>query len=472
MIRNHKLDVSLRIIITVVLITIIIASCYLGYYYVTKTTRFFQLSQLESIQKNKQLKILVVNSPFELVWAKDYQGFNSDLADAFAEYLGVELVVNFAHSDDSALKSQADVIIGANSDAQLLRSEPIFIQHLQLVSLSSSKPVENISQIASIPDFRIGINRLNFEKREFQQVIDQLDKIDNTNLWHIFDENSATLLLLALIDKRVDYAIADSISVAIFRRIYPEIKLQFNVLEDQPVMWQFTGSQEDRSLLNAFQTFHNLPETADLLDKLQDKYFSHISNFDLVDTHRFIRSIKNTLPIYQPLFQAYSKAFDWRLIAAIAYQESRWDPDAKSPTGVRGMMMLTRDTASYLGIKDRSDIDNSIEGGIRYLNFIMERIPDSIEEDERIWFALAAYNMGIGHLWDVRDLTRERGGDPDSWNDVKQNLGLLSDEQIYPNLKYGYARGYEAFTYVENVRRYYTSLIGYFSILEQFTEKQ
>ncbi|GAL36142.1 transglycosylase Slt family [Vibrio maritimus] len=183
--------------------------------------------------------------------------------------------------------------------------------------------------------------------------------------------------------------------------------------------------------------------------------------FDYVDTRAFIRALDNKLPKWSPLFKKYSKEFDWRLIAALAYQESHWNPIAKSPTGVRGMMMLTLPTAKSVNVTNRLDPEQSVRGGVEYLRRIVDRVPDSITEHEKIWFALASYNVGFGHMMDARRLTKRQGGDPDAWADVKDRLPLLRQKKFYSQTRYGYARGDEARNYVENIRRYYQSIIGH-----------
>lgn len=124
-------------------------------------------------------------------------------------------------------------------------------------------------------------------------------------------------------------------------------------------------------------------------------------------------------------------------------------------------MMLTKPTAATMGVQDRLDPEESIKGGAAYIEYIMQRLPVSIPDDERIWFALAAYNMGYGHMLDVRKLTEQQGGDPNRWLDVKSRLPLLTQKKYYTQLNYGYARGHEAYRYVENIRRYQQSLVGY-----------
>ena len=100
------------------------------------------------------------------------------------------------------------------------------------------------------------------------------------------------------------------------------------------------------------------------------------------------------------------------------------------------------------------------------MHWLLAQIPDSIPEEDRIWYSLAAYNMGLGHILDARRLTKKLGGNPDNWLDVKNNLQLLSEKRHYSNLKYGYARGYEAYQYVENIRRYMNSIVNYHRVQE------
>ena len=190
-----------------------------------------------------------------------------------------------------------------------------------------------------------------------------------------------------------------------------------------------------------------------------------------MDTKSYLNSIETVLPKFEPLFTKYKGDLDWRLLAAIAYQESHWNPDATSPTGVRGMMMLTKDTAERMKIRDRTDPEQSIKAGSEYLHWLIDQIPDSINSEDRIWFALAAYNMGLGHLLDARRLTKRLGGNPDNWLDVKNNLPLLAEKRYYSNLKYGYARGYEAFQYVENIRRYMNSIMNYYRVQQNQNDK-
>ena len=121
--------------------------------------------------------------------------------------------------------------------------------------------------------------------------------------------------------------------------------------------------------------------------------------------------------------------------------------------------MLTRTTAADMGYSNRIDPQNSINGGARYFSILKRRIPQHIAEPDRTWLALAAYNIGLGHLEDARTITQQRGGDPNKWVDVKESLPLLTQKRWYEQLGHGYARGNEALIYVENIRSYYDILV-------------
>ena len=186
----------------------------------------------------------------------------------------------------------------------------------------------------------------------------------------------------------------------------------------------------------------------------------NIRDMDRGSAVTFSRRLKTRLPKWEESLRAAAKeqGLDWKLLAAISYQESHWNPRAKSPTGVRGLMMLTLTTAREMGVKNRLDPQQSIRGGARYFKKTFNRIPDSVVGQDRLWMALAAYNVGMGHLEDARVLTQREGGDPNLWADVEQRLPLLAKRKYYSTLKHGYARGWEPVAYVRNIRSYHNTI--------------
>jgi membrane-bound lytic murein transglycosylase F len=178
------------------------------------------------------------------------------------------------------------------------------------------------------------------------------------------------------------------------------------------------------------------------------------------DRKVFVKHLKTRLPKYRKHFKKAAKQekLPWKLLAAQAYQESHWNRRAKSPTGVRGIMMLTRRTAASLGIKNRLDPEKSIHGGAKYLARMQKRIPRAVVKTDRTLFALGAYNVGFGHIQDARILARRKNKNPNRWGDMTKVLPLLSQKKYYKSLRYGYARGHEPVKYVERIRAYHSLL--------------
>ncbi|WP_018864957.1 MULTISPECIES: membrane-bound lytic murein transglycosylase MltF [Thioalkalivibrio] len=274
---------------------------------------------------------------------------------------------------------------------------------------------------------------------------------------------NAEALREALERGEIDYAVMNSLEYRRLRRIHPSLRLAHELERSAEVRWLFpTGL--DRSLIDTAEEYIDQLRDNRELELLLDRYLGHLETHDLVDALTFARRVEHRLEEFRPLFEEAGETYDldWRFIAAVAYQESHWNPDAVSPTGVRGLMMLTQVTAAGLGIEDRTDPAASVDGGTRYLIDLRERLPDSIPEPDRTWMTLAAYNVGLGHLHDARRLAAANGDDPDRWLDVMQWLPRLAQSEWYEQTRYGYARGWEPVHYVQNIRSYYDKLVQRF----------
>ncbi|MCK9258357.1 MAG: transglycosylase SLT domain-containing protein, partial [Azoarcus sp.] len=201
-------------------------------------------------------------------------------------------------------------------------------------------------------------------------------------------------------------------------------------------------------------------QSGGLIARITDRYFGHVRRLDEQDITTFIARIQERLPRYLKYFQdAEAKTgIDWRYLAAVAYQESHWDPLATSRTGVRGMMMLTAETADRLGVSDRLDARESILGGARYFSMMVDQLPDEIPSPDRLWMATAAYNLGMGHFNGARAIARRLGKDETSWWEMKSVLPLMSRPEYAVRLKSGPARGGEAVIMTENVRNFHDIL--------------
>lgn len=265
-------------------------------------------------------------------------------------------------------------------------------------------------------------------------------------------------LLDRLTARDLDYTVADSNEFAISRAYHPEIRVAFDLQSSKALAWAV--NTRDNTLLNRVTAYFASIQADGQLAAMLDRYYNNVRRFEYVEARDFLSHADERLPLYRAWFKeaAANVAIDWRLLAAIGYQESQWTPNATSPTGVRGIMMLTEDTARTLGVLDRLDPHGAILGGAQYFVMMRNQVPARIRDPDRTWFALAAYNVGFGHLEDARILTQSHGKNPDLWDDVRRFLPLLSQEKWYAQSKHGYARGWEPVRFVENIRSYYDML--------------
>lgn len=436
-------------------------------------------SELDQIRERGVLRVGTLNNQLSYYIGPDGpSGLDYDLAREFAAQLGVKLEMKPAYRLSSlfpALKnSEIDIIAaGLSQSEQRLknyRAGPAYYYVSQQVVYKKGQwRPRNLEQLVNkqeelaeqeeqdkeqIPFFSV------VEDSHFETTLNTLTAEYPDFTFHINKDSDVNDLLKQVSDGELMFTMADSVEVSLSQRIYPDIATAFELTEDQPISWFMRRSQDESLYAMMIEFFGDLKQSGSLA-ALEEKYIGHIGTFDYVDTRAFIRALDKRLPKWTPLFQKYSEEFDWRLIAALAYQESHWNPRAKSPTGVRGMMMLTLPTARSVNVTNRLDPEQSVRGGVEYLRRMVSRVPDSISDHEKIWFALASYNVGFGHMMDARRLTKIQGDDPDTWADVKDRLPLLRQKKYFSQTRYGYARGDEARNYVENIRRYYQSIIGH-----------
>ena len=278
--------------------------------------------------------------------------------------------------------------------------------------------------------------------------------------WAALDNVWPDELLAQLQAGKYDAVVINGMDFDPMRTFYPELAVAFDLPDTQKIVWALpTGSSQ--VLRNALARFVEQAQQDGTIKRIYERYFGHVKRLDSSDILGIMQRRPERLPALRRYFQEAQTltGIDWRLLAAIGYQESQWDPSATSPTGVRGLMMLTAETADRMGISNRLNARQSILGGARYLALLKEALPDRIPEPDRTWLALACYNQGQGHLEDARRIAQARGGSPDSWADVKEALPYLSRGSYAKVMKYGYARGAEAKLFAENIRNYYDILL-------------
>ncbi len=277
--------------------------------------------------------------------------------------------------------------------------------------------------------------------------------------WKSRRDTSAVELLEKVADGNLDCTVANEEQLATARNFYPELGAALDINSPSDMSWAF-ANDGDAQLFDEAQLFFTRIKQDGTLRHLTDRFYGYNERLNAINAEAFITKTRTVLPRYRRWFKeaADLTGIDWQLLAALAYQESHWNPNATSYTKVRGIMMLTEKTADRMKVKNRLDAHSSILAGARYLQLLKEQLPLRMNEDDRLWMALAAYNQGMGHLKDARILARQSGLNPDLWSDVKRMMPLLSRPSVYKKTKRGKARGGEAVILVETVRLYYDML--------------
>ena len=417
-------------------------------------------SLLDRILTDGELRVVTLSSP-ATYYADEGQtrGLERELAAGFAERLGVELKLypakNYEELFSAVAAGQAHIAAaGLSVEAwqdQNVAFGPVYqTLRAQLVYRRGTKRPRAVADLAA------GTITVS-EGSAHAALLEEARGTVHNLRWSESRAASAEALIRGVVRGETDYAIVNSNEFNLLRHYYPDAAVAFDLGADA-VAWALPKHAEDlREQVAAY--FAEIEATGDLELALNSNDHP-VEDFDFVGSRAFAHHLSSRFPQYQATFEQAGRetGIDWRLLAAIAYQESHWDSQAVSPTGVRGLMMLTQRTARMMDVADRRDPHASILGGARYFENVLKKIPERIPDEDRTWLALAAYNIGFGHVEDARIITEMQGGNPDSWDEVRMRLPLLSNEDWHSRVERGFARGGEPVVYVDNVRRYYTLL--------------
>lgn len=419
---------------------------------------------LTRIQSQGKLKVITRNSPTTYYMDRDGpNGFEYALASLLAKDLGVELKVETAFTMEDLFQrlrrhkadlAAAGLTLTEQRRSSFPHSSPYYKIRPQVVYVAGTKRPRSIEQLSGRSIVALANS----------SHVDELGKLKRDSVpdlaWQEVEGADAMELLEMLVTGQAELAVIDSNAFVVQHSLYPRLKVAFDLIPqedmEQDMVWYLPPETDNARLLAYIDQFFRRLQADGTLQRLHEQHFGKNSGISRINSHTFNLNMRNKLPQYRQLIQqvALEYQMEWQLLAAVAYQESHWDPEATSPTGVRGLMMLTLPTAKETGVTDRLDPLQSLRGGARYLKDLKRRLPPGIKEPDREWFALAAYNIGLGHLEDARVITQRQGGDPNRWEDVNARLPLLQQNSHYRTTRYGYARGAEAVTYVQNIRHY------------------
>ena len=417
---------------------------------------------LEKILRTGELRVVTLNSPSTYYLGADGpQGPEYELAAQFAADLGVALNI-YSASNARALRREiasgrAHIAAAGLALEQTAPSGSSYGPSYQLVKehliyrKGTERPDDLLTasragriEVASESPHAATLARLRIAHPEIH--------------WEENPEAEIDQLLYRISQGTLDYTVADSNEFAIGRSFHPDIAVAFDLDQGKSLAWLV--NTRDASLLSRVVTYFSVIDADGRLRDILQRYYAKKPISSALHARNFIVDVREQLPKYLELFKTAANEvnLDWRMLAAISYQESKWQADATSPTGVRGLMMLTDDTAESLGVQDRLDPQQSILGGARYFINVRNMIPARIKEPDRTWFALASYNMGFGHIEDARIFAQADGKDADKWEVVREYLPLLTQEKWYSQAKRGYARGWEPVQFVDSIRLYMSML--------------
>jgi len=418
-------------------------------------------SALDVVRARGELRVVTLNLPTCYYFgAQGTEGLEFDLANRFASQLGVKLTMYPVASEramqDELGAGRADLAAASLSDSpdwQRVGEAAVpyaNIPQLVVYQRSGVRPRDTLQLESARLAVRAGSPQ--------ERILEKLRRTVAPNLQWVQTAPSSADPIEDVDAGGADYAITDAREFSFARHLYPNVLVGFALPDTRPVQWIVRKGAT--GLLEAVDQFFGALGESGELTQLVQSASGDTRRFEYEESREFQTHVADRLPRYRSWFEAAAAqvGIDWRLLAAIGYQESKWDPRAASDEGAQGLMMLTADTAQAMGIKDRNDPQQSIFAGARYLAQVRQMIPDRVPEPDRTWLTIAAYNVGFGHLEDARIITQGLGKDPDSWTAVREQLPLLAQGRWYTRAKRGYARGWEPVQFVDRIQRFLTLL--------------
>jgi membrane-bound lytic murein transglycosylase F len=416
---------------------------------------------LQGIRMRGELRVVTINSPTTYyLGTHGAEGLEFGLAQAFSKKLGIPLVItpvaNLAELRASLADGRADIAAAQlTADEALLKVGDAARPYEQIEQLVVYKRGENRPKgTIQLESARLAVRAGSPQERVLQKL---KGTVAPTIQWVATAPVSADPLD-DVQSGQANYAIVDAREFSFARHLYPNVSVGFTLPATRPAQWIVRKNAPD--LLKSVNEFFDEASESGLLAQLSAEATGDDRDFDYLESRNFQAHIAVRLGAFRQFFEDASQqsGVDWRLLAAIGYQESKWDPSAASQDGALGVMMLTQDTATAMGIADRKNPQQNIFAGAKYFAEVKQKIPKRIREPDRTWLAVASYNVGFGHLEDARILAQSQGKNPDSWDDVRECLPLLAQERYYTKAKRGYARGWEPAQFVDRVQRFLTLL--------------
>ncbi len=427
-------------------------------------------SRLSKIREKGRLVALTdYNSTNYFLYRGEPMGYQYEKLKLFADHLGVKLEIrinnNLAESFRMLNKGAVDIIAMGLTITQRRSARVDFtLPHTQTRQvLVQRKPagwrkmktwdqVEQrmIRNPLDLSDQTVHVQRGTiFHNR----LINLANEIGDT-IRIIEDDRGVESLITAVARGEIDYTVADEHVALVNEKYYPNLDVQTPISFPQNIAWAVRKGSDSLRMAVDNWLLHYKQSLAS--DYIYNKYFRSPRHINIAKSE--FHSLRGgKVSQYDAIIKQISKSYDmdWRLLASMIYQESRFHPRVTSWMGAFGIMQLMPHTAAIYGVDTASSVEEQIAAGVKFMQWIDRQLPESIDDPlERLKFILAAYNVGIAHVYDGRRLAEKYGKDPDVWTgNVDQFILKKSNPKYYRDsvVRYGYARGEETYNYVVEI---------------------
>ena len=436
---------------------------YLTEFQLTARNNELHLGDLPEIKERRTLRVLTRNAAATyFLWRGELMGFEYELARAFAEHLGLRLEMIVPPDGQDLLawlrEGRGDIVAAVLTPTEERRR----------TGVEFSRPYNFVYQVVVSRDYETHLRRADdlagrtFHVRRSSSYWSALEKLrlDGVplELEAAPEELETEEIIAKVATGEYDLTLADSNVLDIELTWRDDVRAAFAIGETVPQAWAVRESNPE--LKAAIDAFVRKEYRGLFYNVIYDKYFENSVKIRRHVTHRFART--GDLSPYDRTVRKYAAqyGFDWRLIVAQMYQESRFDPQARSFAGAEGLMQILPCTAEELGITDIYDPEAAIHAGIKYLNWVRDRFEPELSVQDRMWFTLAGYNAGAGHVRDARRLAARQGLSPNQWfGNVERAMLLLSRSQYAQAAQHGYCRCAEPVEYVREIRERYNAYV-------------
>jgi membrane-bound lytic murein transglycosylase F len=418
----------------------------------------FNVNDYERILKNDEIIIGIRTGPASYYEIKNQKiGFTYELVKELSQHLNVNLKIKTIDSIEEAINDLNERKIDILVDVGLIERKGQIYSHRKTDYhlVYNNKYYNKLSDLDKISEDPINI----IDSPKIETIVNKYFKPTKAN-YNILDSANIDEIVHLLLENKIRYTVLSSDELFFYQDDFPEISSVFKIATDIKSYWTLPDDSSNH-LQEKISEFFTFIIKENKLKYIKQRNLNNGPQYNFVGSKNFVNDLANIFPQYEFYFKSFSKKYghDWRLLASIGYQESHWNKDAISYTGVKGIMMLTKNTAKDMKVNDRTNPRDSIYGGAKYLKKMLDKVPNSINDKDKIWFAIAAYNIGYGHIIDAIDLAKKDNKVVSDWKSIEPYLLKLSQSRYYKKTKFGYARGWETVKYVQNIRQYYDILV-------------